>query len=85
MVLEDDTFIIRQHFGSKVSFSEQLFSILSHIFEALTWISSWIWCFKKSWLNHIIIKKRQKAKPPNILEEEKNIFKIPSLYLFVSS
>lgn len=66
MVLEDEPFIIRQHFGSKVSFSEQLFSILSRVFEELTWISSWIWSFK----NHdsIPLKKRQKAKPPNILE-----------------
>lgn len=62
MVLEDDTFIIRQHLGSKVSLSEQLFSILSRVFEELTWISSWIWSFKKSLLNPIIKKKKDKKQ-----------------------
>lgn len=64
MVLEDDTFIIRQRFGSKVSFSEQLFSILSRVFEEPTWISSWIWSFKKSWLNPILKKKDKKQNHP---------------------
>lgn len=68
MVLEEDAFVIRQHFGSKLSFSEQLFSILSRVFEEVTWIFSWIWSFTKSWLNPIIKKKRKEKTPPYILE-----------------
>lgn len=53
MILKDDAFVIRQNFGRKLSFSEQLFSILSRIFEDLTWIFSWIWTLTKSRLNAI--------------------------------
>lgn len=88
MVLEDDAFVIRQRFGSKLSFSEQLFSILSHIFEELTWIFSWIWSFKKI-MTQSYNKKKEKRQNylPTFSKyvfwlREERIFKIPSLYLF---
>lgn len=63
MVLEDDAFVIRQRFGSKLSFSEQLFSILSRVFEELTWIFSWIWSFKKIMTQSYNKKKKAKLPP----------------------
>lgn len=66
MILKDDAFVIRQNFGRKLSFSEQLFSILSRIFEDLTWIFSWIWTLTKSRLNAIKKNKQNNTHKTHI-------------------